>query len=99
MQERIHEDRDAEICRLADEGNVPHSELAERYGISRARVGQIVARNNRGKSAEEIELDRLYKKLADHAEHLEPRVSAIGKVSYDPESGKIIRNRTESIAA
>lgn len=44
-------DRDKEICALKKSTGMSHEAIAKKYGISRGRVGQIVAQGERDKRA------------------------------------------------
>lgn len=102
MEER---GRDAEIYSLAEAG-MSHQEIAQRYDISRQRVGQIIARND-------SRLSFTDRQRADHARKFRAKwnelqaiidnppakTTAIGRVVTDPDNGKIVRDMNAVIAA
>ena len=103
-------ERDDEIFALAQSG-VPHSTIAAKYGISRARVGQIVNAKTPAvfgftdahRAAVRHQEAEVLKRLAKAAEKVvnspPPRSSAIGKVVVHPETGEIIVDESVRVAA
>jgi hypothetical protein len=107
-------ERDDEIFALAQAG-VSHSSIAAKYGISRARVGQIInARTpavfgftDAHRAAVRYQESETLKRLAKAAEKVvaspPPRSSAIGKVVLWPEgherAGEIVVDESVRVAA
>jgi hypothetical protein len=107
-------DRDSEIWALAQAGQA-HSEIAAKYGISRARVGQIVATRtpvewgftDAHRAAVRHQEAQVLKRLAAAAENVvndpPPRSSAIGKVVTYPEghakAGEIVVDESVRVSA
>lgn len=104
-------ERDDEIFALAQSG-VPHSAIASKYGISRARVGQVVSAKTPAvwgftekdkaqvRAKELAVLDRLTKKVEAVVNDPPLVHSAIGKTVEDPRNpGRYLINEAVRVAA
>jgi hypothetical protein len=97
----VGEDRDAEIFQLA-QGGMQHTAIAEKYGISRQRVGQIVADMTPAawgftdrdraqiRAMEMARLESIAQKLERLAERPPEMHSAIGKIILDSEGRPVL---------
>lgn len=107
-------DRNDEIWALAQAG-MAHSAIAEKFGISRPRVGQIIASRtpvewgftDQHRAAVRHQETEVLKRLAKAAEQIvaspPPRSSAIGKIVVFPEgherAGEIVVDEAIRVAA
>jgi hypothetical protein len=90
--------RNAEICKLADEG-MSRADLSRTYGVTKARITQIVTRGREQETSERVtELKRKYHDLEGVARKPPAQHSAIGKIIYD-ETGEVVRNESVRVAA
>jgi CENP-B N-terminal DNA-binding domain len=70
--------RNAEICRLADEG-ISRADLAQRFNVTKTRITQIVTRGREQETSErERELRKLYQRQGRRADNVPPKGTATG---------------------
>lgn len=99
-----NDERDQQIAAKARLGQT-HEAIAAEYGITRARVSQIVAAANPRSAEESQRLEIAKRYQAKYAElqaiidHPPAKTTAIGKTVVDPETNEVIRDFAVVVAS